>query len=831
MATGLNKSAERCQTTPKSDSLLDVSQTQDTGGTPLTAKVARASIDSASKAFERMKASRSYGIAHIYYGVILPLKEKIIGHLNESQRSNLELYRAHTALCAQVDKVKSVYKAYRTAQKTADNAPLEPAIQRKGARQKAQAAGDELVKQYDQLIELAIKQAETNGFSKKEKDYLDDIRDELSKDTKDHILQTVNQLRARKPVEDPMVDSKMNENYTKFVVDFVSQVHVANQKSGGCENLQKISSAFIEGLASIPELEGLALIDLYDELNNEEIQKRQFKDTVKDFSTQLKALMNKDEDVTDEELRSIHSHGVALSSVSSLTAADLNKLKNAKKQRLEAEKALAMANDELVENQEVIRDRTNCSCTSYRGIEVEKDYSLNDIEEFLKEIGKNVEDLPDEAKKKGTVGYNLVNAINAERKCINVLSENLKALKKERSEQDEFDKKTIKQLKDTIDRATKEIAALDKHIRWYEELLVTIKNNVDSLDTEYKLAKDAVLNNNRAMPRLIKSNAFEHLKQNYQTEHAEIIEEMNERGEQLRNLKKDRKIQQAILDQAKADFSAFSKKAEDNARDARLEIKRREKNIESRKTGPMIRLFGAEVAEIGRELKVGDLSSATSKMAVTYLNVMTAYEKAQELSEETIPAHRKNIELQDEILKDGSLMSMRADGTFVVSDKLFGEGEIKQNIEAQISSNLGIAKGVTLAVAKEVIRQEDAYVESQKQPKTKISARQQQIEKRASPLQTRLEGRKLKSDPSIFSEIEKRVKVLSATVNPAPASISDDQITSEMGGDLDKSDADSASNMNKTSTEGPTQDFLVLLEEDSDVDSDQDDTLVIKDEL
>ncbi|HEX4839682.1 MAG TPA: hypothetical protein VFU89_04490 [Rhabdochlamydiaceae bacterium] len=719
------------------------------------------------KAFEKAKASRSYGIiAHIYYGVILRLKDKIV-HLSGSQGPNFELYQAHTALCAQIDKVKSVYKAYRTAQKTADNAPLDPEVQRRGARRKAQTAGDELVKQYDQLIELAVKNANDLGFSKYKKDYLDDVQKELSGDAKDHILQTVNQLRARKPVESPTVAQNRpdltNKNYTEFVADFVSQVHVANQKSGGCADLTKISSAFIEGLASIHELaDGLTLIDLYDELNRQaqQTQKKQFEDTVEDFSTQLEDLMKKEGDITDEELKSIYSHGIALSSVSSLTAADLNRLKNARKERLTAEEELKVAKNELAENQKVATDKT--------------DYSLLDIKAFLQEAGKDLSEVPDAAKGDGTASGKLLKVINERDKDIEGLTKKLEKTKEESGKQHEEDMKKVTVAQEILGKATTEKAGLDALMKIQVGQLADAEAEVKELNKEYEIAKKQP--SNKDTPRLNK-HATDMLNEGYKKAKAELNLLVDRIKQGIEATKREQEAQETIINQQKTDLPSFLQTAEENAKTAEDIITELNKELVDKQIDTMISLSGAEVAEIGRALNVGDLSSKRSKIAVACFKAMTADEKVKKLSGETIPAHEENIKVQNEILEDDALMVMNSSGAFVVSDKLFDGTEVKQSIGNQIKSNLDIATKVTIAVAEEAVRQENAYAESQKQPKTKVSARQQQVENRVSWLGAELAKRGLKSGSSLFKEIRSRVEGLPATVNPAPASTPDEKIT------------------------------------------------------
>ncbi|HEX2578942.1 MAG TPA: hypothetical protein VHK67_00875, partial [Rhabdochlamydiaceae bacterium] len=320
---------------------------------------------------ERAKVSTSYGISRIHYGIILPLKQRVVG-LNAEQKANLTLYQTHVALSDQVDKVKSAYKAYRTAQKTADKAPLEPAIPRKGARQEAQAAGDKLVKSYDDLIKLALERVDAHQLDKN--DYLNDIHSELGQGTKKYILQTVNQLRARMPVENQALvkgsrdhGHSVKHQYYDFVMDFVSHVCAAKNASGGDVNPQEVSTAFIRGLASIPELsEGLTLIHFYNQLNSKEfangIEDRQLNAVIDHFVKQLKALIERPEDITSDELKSIHCHGIALSSVvPEVTAEDLNTLKATEKEHQEASLALNQAKIELEQNKNVIKDETSYS--------------------------------------------------------------------------------------------------------------------------------------------------------------------------------------------------------------------------------------------------------------------------------------------------------------------------------------------------------------------------------------------------------------------------------------------------------------------------------------
>jgi len=217
-------------------------------------------------------------------------------------------------------------------------------------------------------------------------------------------------------------------------------------------------------------------------------------------------------------------------------------------------------------------------------------------------------------------------------------------------------------------------------------------------------------------------------------------------------------------------------------------------------------------------------------MAVTYLNAITVCDNIRKLKEETIPAHKENIDRQRQILENNSRMVQNKNGgNFIVNGKLFGT-EVQQSIEAQLGSNLGIAKGVTLAVAEKVIERDNAFFNADFEArKAKMSVFERQAFNRPGhPLQPELDKRK--SAHSVFDEIEKRVKALPATVNPAPASIPAEEVTLDVGDDADASSAGKVSN--RAQTLGSTQ--TSTIDEVLDVDLDEEgegDTLFVKYEL
>jgi len=656
------------------------------------------------KKLEKAKVSASYGIFHVHYRVILPIKAMLVG-LTLEQELNLDLYQTHIVLCSEVDKVKSAFKAYRTAQETADKSP-----ERKDARIKAQTAGDKLVKGHDDLIKLAIEQAETHRLDKDK--YLADIHNELSKD---YILQTVNQLRARRYVESLPLSyhnfdiTGIHDRYCSFVMDFASHVLTAKRASGGYESSQEISKAFIRGLASIPEFaEGETLSDLYDLLNGQEFdvyfQTAQLKSIMSYFMKQLEVLKDKKEDVTPEELASIHYNGVALSSVlPQLTAKELNALKLVNKKREETIAALLQTQREFELDQQVIGETSP--------------YSFEDVEAFFSDIGKNLEEVLRAAKKDETAVGRFANEALAIRAMIDMKSRQLAAI--------EYDQRVAKECQETIESVQENIERLQGIISEQRMRLKQLKA-ADRLDPLNIVRLEREMDTNAWRGRV----------------------ELN-KGLSARNT-----LELIKQKAAKRDAQAW----EDEIRQLKAEI-------HALKVAPIGHFSAEEIAQIGKYFGVEKPFIAKSRIIKQIFKTNEAFAKImkEECVSKCVPhiAKLEHLILQ---LKDQPFTLTR-EGQFIVNKNLFGEenGWIQRGIKAQLSDNLAFAKELTLAVAKEVVAQKDKRYQSQQGPVKKMTHMQKRMAQRTLPLATKLKTASF-NPKDVLKAIEDRIAASSSPV-------------------------------------------------------------------
>ena len=652
---------------------------------------------------EKAKASASYGISHVYYGVILPIKAMLVG-LTLEQELNLDLYRTHIALCAEVDKVKSAFKAYRIAQETADKFP-----ERKDARIKAQTAGDKLVKGHDDLIKLAIEQAETHRLDKDK--YLADIHNELSKD---YILQTMNQFRARRHVESSQAiyhnfdTTGIQDIYCSFVMDFVSHVQAAKRASGGYESSQEISKAFIRGLASIPELaEGKALSDLYDSLNNQGFvdyfQTAQLKSIMNYFMKQLEVLKDKKEDVTPEELASIHYNGVALSSVlPQLTAEKLNAFKLDNKEREETIAALLQTQREFELDQQVIGETSP--------------YSFEDVEAFFSDIGKNLEEVLRAAKKDETAVGRFANEALAIRAMIDMKSRQLAAI--------EYDQRVAKECQETIE---------------------SVQENIERLQG---IISEQRMRLNQLKAAVGQDKLIEELEREMQT---------NEwrRGIEFNKIHSARNTLELIKEKAaKRDAQAWEDK-----------IHQLKDEIRALKVAPISHLSAKEVAQIGKYFGVEKPFAAKSQITKQLCKTNEALAKImKEACASKCAPHIAKLQHLISQFKDQPFTLTR-EGQFVVNNKVFGEenGWIQRGIKAQLSVNLAIAIELTRAVAKEVVDQKDKHYQSQQGPEKKMTHMQKRMAQRTLPLATKLKTASFNLK-DVLEAIDDRIKAPSSRV-------------------------------------------------------------------
>jgi len=700
---------------------------------------------------ERVKASSSYSISHVYYRVILPIKAKLFS-LTLEQESNLDLYRTHIALCAEVDKVKSAFRAYRAAQETVDNTPLESATERKEARKEAQAAGYELLERYDDLIKLAIEQAEDHELDKNQ--YLDDIQNELSKD---YILQTINQIRVRSPIERSVLDFKnvdityVHGLYRSLVTNFVAHVDAAKCASGGRESSTEISKAFIQGLASIPELaEGETLSDLYDSLNDPELVKHhqiaQMQNIEDHFRKQLTVLMNKKEDIRSEELASIHCHGVNLLSVlPHLTVEKLNALKKVNKEQKEAVAALLKVHSEFEQTPQAQDQR----------------YSYQDIEAFFGDIGKKMEDVLTDARDDVTQFNTVVGRFARKTlsmgELIRTESNELAAIEEKYKKYHE----TLNECEIVIEQANEEILRLNRVIKDQDTALQKMEVNIDKLDRDFKKFSNTVdSSDQQRIAEEKKRYDIERSRQN------DLIEKLKLEIE----TSKRKKINELCkLGNAKTRLNPLKDKVAETGEQAMQANYRR-----ARIVAPIMSLSAEEVAQIAKYFGVEKPSSTRSRMTQQLSKTKEAIAKVKE---ETYAPHKALIKGWIALLKDQPFTMKN--GEFGMNDNLFGE-EVQQSIQAQIAVNIAIARDVTLAVAKEVVDQKDKHYQSQQGSEKKMTHMQKRMAQRTLPLASKLNTARFNQN-GVLKTIEERIEALSSPVasTSAPRRVQDQRLSSE----------------------------------------------------
>lgn len=716
-------------------------------------------IDStASQALERAKASTSYGIFHIYYGLILPLIERVVD-LTPEQGKKLDLYRTHMILCDQVDKVKSAFKAYRAAQTTADNTPMEPALLRKEIRKEAQEAGARLMESYDSLIELAIRKADVHQFDKKA--YLEDIQGELGKEIRDYILQ----FRVRYPVERVALDFYtydplyLQGRFRAFVTDFVSHVHAANSALGGNANLEEISTVFIRGLATIPEIaDELTLI--YDSLNDQEIVKNiqviQLEKIKDHFAVQLTDLMNKTKDITPEDLKSIHCCGVALLSVlPSLSIDKLNGIKHSRK----AAAALKQAQDKLDQFR--------------RDYAVETDYSFKDVKAFFDEISRNMKPslVTEDLDEKPVIGR-LGKAIEEKRVLIEKLFKHKEKKQKERSEQVLAEAAAIRACEAACDaaitKANTEVARLSNEIFKQRETVLRLKKELIALEIEYDREKGVLLNPD--MPLF--KELIPALTQIYEDKKNKKEAEIKAHEEQIVKYCQACKTQKETLDQEKGKRLQLVQESKDSFSNAQKMFDAIDEQIQKIETSSMIRLSRNDIAVIADHLSVKAPVSPKSCIAKK-LNQTEEGPTYEDLAGDVFLARMRSDDLAKrqsaQQLEDPAFIAYE-DGTFDVDEKeLFGEedGGIQGRIKAQIEVNLAIAREVTLSVIEEVAGQDDEFYKSQQLPQKEMTHQQLRATQMISPLKAA--GKRPSNAELLKSTIKDRVQELSGSVISASA--------------------------------------------------------------
>ncbi len=248
-------------------------------------------------AFDKVRATRSYSISTVHYGVILPLKEKTIG-LTKDQATNLDLYRKHTALCSGIDKVQKAYRQYTAAQEAAKGVTDDAKVAAAQFEEHKQAGI--LSTSYNELLELATTQARDLGVS--EAVVKADVHKALSQKEKGLIVSTINMVREKFAIDNSDPEVEFQDKYVELVSGLVGHVRQAMKNSGTYDRaaIGTITQAMIEGLASISDFEedDLQIIECHAQLvrlqKGELPEKRTEMEQrlVSYFTQQLKDLIN-----------------------------------------------------------------------------------------------------------------------------------------------------------------------------------------------------------------------------------------------------------------------------------------------------------------------------------------------------------------------------------------------------------------------------------------------------------------------------------------------------------------------------------------------------------
>lgn len=343
--------------------------------------------------FRRSKAtSNQYGLGgKIKYGLILPFKKLVLG-LSGYQQAKLDLYHNHIALCTGVQKVKKAYHDYRKAEKAADKA-----IDLTLARSQEHAQADAFVNAYNALIALAVAQAASCHISRNV--YLQDLHAVLALQGDGLIFRTVNQARAKLDLENGMLGPKITEEkYQAFVSSFPHHVRQAAKDAGSTrqDTIQAITEAFIEGLASFPELGSSVMPQIRNlqklrdprligdpaERHQVEMDKDQLQAAlVKNFGEQLEKLLNNDQPITKEALDQIQHQGISLFSV---------RRPYAEKEILQLQ-ALQQLRADLQATKKEIAEKVELQSDQQAILDQKTEITIDEINAFLLANGKRLE--------------------------------------------------------------------------------------------------------------------------------------------------------------------------------------------------------------------------------------------------------------------------------------------------------------------------------------------------------------------------------------------------------------------------------------------------------
>jgi hypothetical protein len=670
----------------------------------------------ASNAF-KASVLLSNSLATIQYGLILPLKERTVGLTND-QAVYLEVYRDHTALCSAIEKVQGVYKSYVTDQEDLAKAPTR---ERAAARNREFATGNELVKKYDDLIQLAIVQADKIGMNKAA--YFAGFHEELDGKTLGHIYNTVNMIRAKAGIEkstrkDNSPDVLKSE-YLKFATEFVSNVREARLKSGNSSALDlsegiyaPITNAFINGLAAIPELEsdeGLMLIELYGELTEqqtpESITETQ-NAAIQSFQDKIEVLLSQEQEITTADLQNIQYKGISLLSVIPPSSIDrLNELKNLKSDLENIQSKIQRTEEVIVEGRQFIA----------RPVE----YSFNDVQTFLDELsleahlglsllsleelndlapikpgreGKKLEDLPKDDTALGRLATSYTEALErhaALTQQITEITENQAQAKTVRTQAITDNKAEVAVVKEEVLRLNRALGTERDTLRAKQEELETLEK---AIAAEIKILAGEEKGSNK-----IQKNLKEIKMAGFKRDSDALLQPLQEEVDNLQ-------------DNFNATFAAWNIQHEsltrlqtvqtelieaDGIQDAAdaLLLQGLNEQLEDVNARKVAELSGDDIKALAIHLGIDGKAVSQNSLAKQLNGVNVAEARVKRLTDDVSQLKNEAEDMTNEVLA-------------LNLANMFGDEE-KAEIANQLQSNLVIAKQVTMKVGQEIVKLQD----------------------------------------------------------------------------------------------------------------------------
>lgn len=677
--------------------------------------------------FDRSKATAEYSagqtIKYTFIGVVRSLAPRFF----KNEAENLELYKEHKAFNDGIEKVSKSYQQYRAAEKAVKDAP---AVKLRNLRIEELKKADALVARYNELIALA-----SNRRAGSQAEHQQDVHQAL--ENKDHLIfHTVNKALAKIMVGNGLGDD-LPGTYQAFVTNFAEHVQMAVAKTGlsSPENIQAITDAFSEGLASFPELStGVDVILMHAKLEKlrdpnsvDGIQRGQARaekaemttEVVEHFTSELMKLMNGDQEITRADLERIHCQGIPLLQVRDFTKVQIEELENLRK--------LAKEHQKISPQLETLQ---TCQKGAALELATKATYRASVVASFLEAVAEGrFERTPgSEARTLETArdehvltdGFSAFQDIHAD---YTVVNKKYEELKKAAAVQKGADDAKIKAAQQVVDDLSAQINTLTNEQLVILDLAQGLKDRLVQSDAEYQIGEEEFRKRAVETPYAYKY-FYVYSKQTgedlYKAEVKAIKEKIAELDAQrIEKVEASRLLinKYDVAKQALEDTKGQANANEiNNKRKLLILIDRREKCAER-----TVQLSSEEIRSMAEYLGVGSVSSTQSSVAAALVTARETHERKMDL-EGRIHAFQTRVDEIDEELAEGpEMLELTASGEFEVNSKqAFGDDETA-SIQEMIDENLEIAAEVTARVA-------GSLAERIKIRREEVSARQEIFE-------------------------------------------------------------------------------------------------------